>query len=577
MEFAGRRLHVLLCVPDDGRWPSDWVLHLPAFADEMNKSRKLVADQTRELVSKGYGVLIPDYSATGDSEGEFEAADWGQWKAEALAILNWIVESGANSVGLWGVRLGALMALEVYAQLGQVDVIRQRVINRLVLWQPVLDGKQFMTQFLRIRVAASAIASDGDSSQKDTVASLRERLAQGESLEVGGYCLNPGLVSSIDSLSSKTLPPPAGASVQVFEVSSVADSPVMPVTARVAQMWRDQSCSVEVKKVQGEPFWAAQELVEAQQLIEQSTHLWPKVTDAAIAGAVTPSASGALDCQGEQTLTFGCDSSELHGILHVPDSPTARAVVVVVGGPQYRVGSHRYFVTLARALAAQGVTVLRFDYRGMGDSEGPFTGFEALEHDIQSAIDTLVNRVPAVQEVTLWGLCDGATASGFYAYSDSRVTGLILLNPWVRSEAGEAKAQIKHYYLQRLMQRDFWRKLYSGSFNAKQSLSSLVATVRKVFSKPQVYDGIAINSQDLLGSLQQSLDRFTGRTLFILSGNDLTAAEFSDGAKGSAVMQAFIQRESVSVEHLPSSDHTFSRNAWKQRATALACDWINRP
>ena len=51
----------------------------------------------------------------------------------------------------------------------------------------------------------------------------------------------------------------------------------------------------------------------------------------------------------------------------------------MVGGPQYRVGSHRQFTLMARAFAAAGYPVLRFDYRGIGDSEGESRGFERNE------------------------------------------------------------------------------------------------------------------------------------------------------------------------------------------------------
>ena len=59
----------------------------------------------------------------------------------------------------------------------------------------------------------------------------------------------------------------------------------------------------------------------------------------------------------ERVLLFTCQGLSLPGILH-PGAPDAsRGVLVVVGGPQYRVGSHRQFVLLARDLAAAGVPV----------------------------------------------------------------------------------------------------------------------------------------------------------------------------------------------------------------------------
>ena len=72
----------------------------------------------------------------------------------------------------------------------------------------------------------------------------------------------------------------------------------------------------------------------------------------------------------ETALVFDCVGETLVGVL-TTDSPLAETgVVLVVGGPQYRAGSHRYFVQLARALAGAGFPTLRFDCRGMGDSSG---------------------------------------------------------------------------------------------------------------------------------------------------------------------------------------------------------------
>ncbi|MEO7385660.1 MAG: hydrolase 1, exosortase A system-associated, partial [Gammaproteobacteria bacterium] len=78
----------------------------------------------------------------------------------------------------------------------------------------------------------------------------------------------------------------------------------------------------------------------------------------------------------ERVVTFTCEGDTLIGILHEALVPATRGVLIVVGGPQYRIGSHRQFVLLARDLARQGIPILRFDYRGMGDSDGRFRGFE---------------------------------------------------------------------------------------------------------------------------------------------------------------------------------------------------------
>ena len=49
----------------------------------------------------------------------------------------------------------------------------------------------------------------------------------------------------------------------------------------------------------------------------------------------------------EQVLSFDCGSEQLLGIVCVPDEARSTGVIVIVGGPQYRVGSHRQFLLLS--------------------------------------------------------------------------------------------------------------------------------------------------------------------------------------------------------------------------------------
>ena len=190
----------------------------------------------------------------------------------------------------------------------------------------------------------------------------------------------------------------------------------------------------------------------------------------------------------QRALAFPCQGAWLYGVLDLPEAaqaPHARGVLIVVGGPQYRAGSHRQFTLLARDLAAAGIPAMRFDYRGMGDSEGDLQTFENVDEDLRAAIDRFFIEVPGMREVVLWGLCDGASAASLYAPQDPRVSGLVLLNPWVRTEEGQARATIRHYYKDRLFDARLWKKVASGQFDVKGSVRSLYENVGKAFaSKP---------------------------------------------------------------------------------------------
>lgn len=265
-------------------------------------------------------------------------------------------------------------------------------------------------------------------------------------------------------------------------------------------------------------------------------------------------------------------------MLHCPPRPNRRGVLVVVGGPQYRVGSHRQFVLLARALAQDGVAVLRFDYRGMGDSEGELRGFESIDMDMRAAIDVFLLHVPALREVVVWGLCDAAAAVILHAPADPRVVGLVLLNPWVHTEQGAARAYLSGYYAARLVDPNLWRKIGRGEFQWRTAFRSFSLLVRRSLSLDRARNVTAVADQPALESLPQrlydALQRFRGRVLLILSGDDLTAREFKDMVAGSRPWRRLLREKRVVRRDIAEANHTFARRAWRDQVARWTSDWV---
>lgn len=275
----------------------------------------------------------------------------------------------------------------------------------------------------------------------------------------------------------------------------------------------------------------------------------------------------------EQAVAFECRGAPLYGVLHQPSTPSPVAVLIVVGGPQYRVGSHRQFILLARFLAERGVPVMRFDYRGMGDSEGDTT-FERADDDIAAAVEVLCHSVPSVQKIVLVGLCDGASASLFYAPCDKRVQGLVLLNPWVRTSASEAKAYVKHYYLQRVFDAQFWKKLLSGRLNPFTALRGFFSTVKKMGAENSADDLRQLSLPERMG---RDFEKFSGEVLLLLSGNqDYVADEFRDLCATSPLWRKLMARSSTTVREFPQANHTFSTRAWRDEAAEVIWQWLQR-
>jgi exosortase A-associated hydrolase 1 len=274
----------------------------------------------------------------------------------------------------------------------------------------------------------------------------------------------------------------------------------------------------------------------------------------------------------EQPLLMPCEGDTMLGVLALPEQSDALGLVIVVGGPQTRVGSHRQFVLLARRLAAAGYPVLRFDYRGMGDSAGETKAFDQIDQDIATAVDALQRACPDAQRVVLWGLCDGAAAALLYcgARQDARVAGLCLLNPWVRSEASLARTHLKHHYTARLLQGAFWRKLLSGKLNLLRSLGEVWGNVKAARGNPS---GTASDAP-FQTRMALALRQFPGQVLLLLSGNDYTAKEFLETANTASAWSGLLLHPGIQRVDVAEADHTFSRQDWRIAAEQAVLNWM---
>lgn len=276
----------------------------------------------------------------------------------------------------------------------------------------------------------------------------------------------------------------------------------------------------------------------------------------------------------ERCVCFRCDGETLVGVLHAADVPLDDlGVLVIVGGPQYRVGSHRQFVLMARALAKAGVPTFRFDYRGMGDSSGDRRDFTAVAGDLRAALDTFCGELPTLRRVVVFGLCDAASAALMHLSTDGRVCGLVIANPWVRSEAGAAKAVVRHYYGRRLLQRSFWSKVLTGEFRPAAALSGFVRLVRLAAvsdrsSAPQP-------SLPFQESMRQGFERLSCPVLLVLSERDLTAREFEDLCSAEAGWSRLLARPGVTRFRVLGADHTFSSRRDRDAVADRVVGWLH--
>ncbi len=231
------------------------------FAEEMNKSRRMVAMQSRRLAAAGWSVLLIDLRGCGDSDGEFEEATWRDWIDDLDAAYRWLAARTAGAVTIWGLRAGALLACAV-ARLRNEP-------QRLLLWQPVISGNQHLQQFLRLATVAGVL---NDNEGAPSTAALRTQLAAGRNVEIAGYHLNPALAAELQA-AEMTVPPHGSSAIWLELAAGTAGAAIGPASSARIDQWRAAGCLVQSDTVAGPPFWSTVEIAESPALLERTEAL----------------------------------------------------------------------------------------------------------------------------------------------------------------------------------------------------------------------------------------------------------------------------------------------------------------
>lgn len=231
-------------------------LYLPPFAEEMNRCRATVAQQARIFSQQGIACLLLDPYGTGDSSGNLDQATWDIWVQDALTAADWLAQRTQAPVGLWGFRLGALLA-------GDVVNRSPGRFNRLLLWQPVQDGKLFFTQYLRLRVA---FLMDRNL-PPETTDEMRAALTAGQTLEVAGYSIAGPLARDMDGIKLAQFTQLAGLAVDWFEQVSEADKPLTPASQKGIRQLTEQGCPVTATSFTGPPIWQLHKRDDVPELV----------------------------------------------------------------------------------------------------------------------------------------------------------------------------------------------------------------------------------------------------------------------------------------------------------------------
>jgi exosortase A-associated hydrolase 1 len=286
-----------------------------------------------------------------------------------------------------------------------------------------------------------------------------------------------------------------------------------------------------------------------------------------------------MSSQGEIAFAFNCQGEELVGFLHKGNEGCDVGVLTLVaGGPQYRGGVGRQLVNFGRRLASEGIPVMRFDHRGMGDSEGAFRRFKSMQNDIAAAIHQFKRRAPGVRRVILWGGCDAATSALINAHSFPDVIGVVAVNPFVSSSVTFAKAARKHY-TSRLLQASFWKKVAGMEYNVGEYMAAAARKLRNKINKGR--DGGSGRQTGAVGSgfvndLLEGIQNFDGDVLFLMGERFVLSDEFDVLIDSSPEWRAAYGKSTHERIEIEDGDQVFSTTAAQECMFDAVSEWIHR-
>lgn len=244
--------------------PRGAILYVHPFAEELNRTRRMAAQQSRAFAALGYAVLQIDLFGCGDSCGEFNAGRWQIWHDDLALAADWLAERDSGPLTLWGVRLGGLLALDAAARLRPRSVL---------LWQPFMSGRACINEFLR---TSPQLRNPAPGAPRSTAA-LRAQLAVHGVIEVGGYEVAVPLVKAVDACdaASLVLPP---CTVHWFAhagpVSGATPSKTAASAARLAERWAPSGVDLHFHALDGAPGWTGPGEVDSPSLRAATCHLF---------------------------------------------------------------------------------------------------------------------------------------------------------------------------------------------------------------------------------------------------------------------------------------------------------------
>lgn len=289
------------------------------------------------------------------------------------------------------------------------------------------------------------------------------------------------------------------------------------------------------------------------------------------------------------------DGVRLFGVLDAPESPVGELGVLLLSpGIKMRVGPHRLYLRLVELFLGLRLPVLRFDFYGLGDSEGALT--EQLMRDVYNHIevgrfvgDTLaamdwMERHHGIKRFILCGLCGGAVTGLLAGSRDPRVVGLLSLGitPVLASRAADPGMymtvgqleRLQRGYLSKLTNPESWLRLLSFKSDYRLIWKSLTVRFRPKPAAAPPPAGSDDNASPIFPPAFMKMLSTQRPMLLIFGGSDRLAWEFDE---------KFVARHREALSKLPAlydvhvvkqANHVLSQEEWQKETVEVSMSWL---
>lgn len=461
------RVFGMLHLPPAGKDVGTAVVICPPLGYQGVCSYRALRALAQALAESGRPTLRFDWPSTGDSTGsDRDSALVARWVGAVAAAAEEVRgRTEARQVALVGVTIGATLAA--------VAATEGADVSELVLWAPAVSGTAYLQE---MRAFQRLVAR-----RYPKTAHPPPVLPAGDE-EANGFLMSAETVHDLGAVNLTELRWEAHHLRRVLVTGNEPDAPDRELLDALSSHGLEVDVarlpgvdgmleSPGTSKVPAEAFASIQSWLSGGQ---------PAVRSRAAAGR---GRSLIVDGWTETVVELESHGTTVVGTLTRATTRNAGDAWVVFpsAGAGRRIGPNRLWTRFARAWAARGVSSVRLDIRGVGDSGGPDASDEHFErlyspealNDVAVGIEHIRDNFGA-RRFAVVGLCSGGVSGFHVAVERDDVVGAVLINPpfliWDRYASASA------YWadmVSQLTQPRQWRRLVTGQMRTRDAVGAL--------------------------------------------------------------------------------------------------------